>query len=288
MYLITGATGRTGGEAARELLRRGLPVRALVRNPEKAAALATAGIELAKGDAGDADAVRAALKGVSKIAIILPNGEQQLSLEKQLSELAAQAGVRHIVKISSMESSPGAHNPVHRAHWESEQHIRAKGIPWTMVRPSFYLQNFLGSAASVKAEGKFYFPFGEDGAAVMTDARDAGVFVAHVMATTGHENRSYDITSNDAPSFAQVGELFTQVLGRQIRYVPQDPVAYKAFLGKFVTSRWHLDAVCDIFAEIAAGYVAQPTKTFALIMGREPKSLREFIVEHRALYGATA
>ena len=103
MILITGATGRTGNQAAKELAQRGLPVRALVRNADKAASLAAAGVELAIGDAADAAAVRAALKGVRKIAIILPNGEPQLMLEKQLADLAAEAGVEHIVKVSSME-----------------------------------------------------------------------------------------------------------------------------------------------------------------------------------------
>lgn len=79
MILITGATGRTGGQAARDLAARGVPVRALVRDATKAAPLAAAGVELALGDAGDAGdaaSVRAALRGVSKVAVIFPNGER--------------------------------------------------------------------------------------------------------------------------------------------------------------------------------------------------------------------
>ena len=284
MILITGATGRTGSNAAKDLAKRGILVRALVRNADKAASLKAAGVELALGDAGDASAVRAALKGVTKIAIILPNGERQLTLEKQLADLAAEARVQQILKVSSMESVAGAHNPVHRAHWDSEEHIRALGIAWTMVRPSFYMQNFLGSAATIKAEGKFYFPFGENGAAVLTDSRDIGAFVAQVLSSSGHENRSYDVTGPDSLTFKQVGELFTEVLGKPVSYVAQDPVAYKAYLSKFVTSKWHLDAVCDIFAEVAAGYLSHTTDTFARIMGRPAMTLRKFIEEHRALY----
>ncbi|MFM7434232.1 MAG: SDR family oxidoreductase, partial [Gammaproteobacteria bacterium] len=79
MILITGATGRTGSHAARELVAKGLGVRALVRNKDKAAPLAALGVELAFGDAGDADTLRAAIRGVSKVAVILPNGENQLT-----------------------------------------------------------------------------------------------------------------------------------------------------------------------------------------------------------------
>lgn len=70
MILITGATGRTGSHVARELAARGVPVKALVRNPAKATALAAAGVELVTGDAGDADSLRAAMQGVRKVAVI--------------------------------------------------------------------------------------------------------------------------------------------------------------------------------------------------------------------------
>lgn len=286
MILITGATGRTGQRAATELAHRGFAVRALVRNVDKAHGLKAAGVEIAQGDASDATAVRAALRGVSKIAVIMPNGEQQLSIEKQLTDLAVEAGVEHIVKISSMESLPTAHNPTHRMHWESEEHIRASGKAWTMVRPSFYMQNFLSNAYTIKTEGKFYYPFGDKGAAVLTDSRDAGFFAAHCLATTGHENKSYDITSSDKLSFHEIAETFSRVLGRKIEYVPQDPAVYKAFLGKFLSSQWHLDAVCDIFAEIAAGYVVDTTETFQRVTGRAAVTLEQFITEHKTVFAA--
>jgi uncharacterized protein YbjT (DUF2867 family) len=284
MILITGATGRTGGQAARDLAARGVPVRALVRDAAKAAPLGDAGVELAVGDAADAAAVRAALRGVTRVAVIFPNGEQQAALERQVVDLAVEAGVGHVVKVSSMEALPTAHNPVHRTHWASEEHIRATGRAWTMVRPSFYMQNFLANAHTIKTEGRFFYPFGDQGAAVLTDSRDAGAFTAQCLATPGHEGRSYDVTSPDKLSFHEVAEVFSRELGRKVEYVPQDPAAYKAHLGRFLASRWHLDAVCDIFAEIAAGYVVDPTDTFPRVMGRPATTLAQFIREHRAVF----
>ena len=286
MILITGATGRTGFGAARQLAAKGHKVRALVRNPDKAAALKTAGVEIFQGDAGDAAAVRAACAGVDRIAIILPNGEKQLANELNLADVAAASGVRHILKVSSMEAHAHSKISVHRAHWDSEQNVRARAKAWTIVRPSFYMQNFLGNAQSIKANGTFGYPFGDKGAALMTDSRDVGAFIAHVFTTPGHDNQSYDVSSPDLLSFHQVAEIFTRELGRPVQYVPQDPVAYKAFLGKFITSQWHLDAVCDIFAEIAAGYTVQPTTTFKDVTGRDPMTLAGFIREHLALFKA--
>jgi uncharacterized protein YbjT (DUF2867 family) len=107
-----------------------------------------------------------------------------------------------------------------------------------------------------------------------------------VLSTPGHANKSYDITSHELLSFHQIAAVFTQELGRRIEYVPQDPAAYKAFLGRFVTSQWHLDAVCDIFAEISHGYVSRTTNTFAEVTGREPISLAQFIREHIQVFRA--
>lgn len=280
MILITGATGRSGAPAALRLAERGLPVRVLARNPAKAVPLARAGIEVAPGDVSDPEALRAAMQGVEKVAIILPNGEQQLAQEKAIVDAAKAAGAKHVVKISSMEAVPGARNPVHQAHWSSEEYIRASGLAWTMVRPNFYLQNFLGGATTIRDQGKFYLPFGDKGAACMTDARDAGFFVAHVLATPGHENRSYDVTGPEVLTFAQVAKIFSEVLGKPVQYVAVDPAAYRETLGRFIKSAWHLDAVCGIFEEIRLGYVAPPTDTFRQVTGRAPTDTRQFIRDH--------
>jgi uncharacterized protein YbjT (DUF2867 family) len=284
MIIVTGATGRTGAGAALELAARGIPVRALVRSADKAARLKAAGVQLAIGDVDDAAALAAAMRGVTKALVCLPNGEQQLRREKAITDAAVAGGAKHIVKISSVEALPTMHNPVHQTHWQSEEHIRSKGVAWTMVRPTFYMQNFLLNAPTIKAEGKLYFPFGEKGAAALIDSRDAGWFAGHVLATSGHENKSYDITSRDRLSFHQVAEVFTKVLGRKISYVPQDPAAFKEFLSKFNPIKLPVDAVCGIFAEIAAGYAVNTTETFKQVSGREPVSLEAFIREHAAAY----
>lgn len=280
MILVTGATGRTGAPAALRLAEKGLQVRVLARNPDKAVPLARAGIEVAPGDVSDPAALRAAMQGVEKVAVILPNSEKQLELEKAITDAAKAAGAKHIVKLSSMEAAPGAKNPVHQAHWASEEYMRASGLAWTMVRPNFYAQNFLGSATSIRDQGKMSLPFGDKGAACVTDARDAGFFVAHVLATPGHESASYDITGPEVLTFAQVAKSFAEVLGKPVTYVAMNPADYKTHLGKFIKSPWHLDAVCGIFEAIRLGYVAPATDTFKRVTGREPTNMKQFIRDH--------
>jgi len=280
MILLTGATGKTGGETARALLARGVKPRVLVRNADKAAALAAGGAELIVGDVTDAGIVRKALAGVEKLFLLLPNGEQQLALERQVVDLAREAGVRHVVKMSSMESLPDATAPIPQMHWASEQHIRASGLDWTMIRPNFFMQNFLGSARTIKEQKLFSLPMG-DGRTAMADTRDIGAVAAEALAGNGHAGKSYDVTGPEVLDFHQAAERFSEVLGTQIRYVPADPEVYLAILKRVLPSEWHANAVSTLFGEIAEGAVLpHATDTVRQLLGREPISLAQFIRDH--------
>lgn len=285
MILVTGATGKTGGDVARGLRAHGKAVRTITRNAEKAQALTKAGVEVLVGDGTDPSILRAALNDVEQVVMIYPNGPAQLGLEKSLVDAARVAGVDRIVKLSSMEALPHMMNPVHQTHYQSEQHLKSSGIAWTMIRPNFYMQNFFGNAFTIKTEGKFYLPMGP-GRAVMTDTRDVSAVVVHVLTTPGHSGQVYEITGPKLMSFDEVAAAFASVLGKPVAYVDQDPAAYKAHLGKFLTSAWHLDAVCEIFREIREGYVTQPTHTFQQLLGREPTSFEQFVRDHRVLFSA--
>ena len=131
MILLTGVTGKIGGETAKQLIDKGASLRALVRDEAKAADLKAAGVELVVGDMADADTVKQGLDGAEKAFLLLPNGEHQLAHEKQFTDLAVAAGVKHLVKMSSMEAVADAETPIPLAHWASEEYIRASGLDHT-------------------------------------------------------------------------------------------------------------------------------------------------------------
>lgn len=284
MILLTGATGKTGGETAKVLLAQGVKIRALVRSPEKAAALKAAGAELVAGDVSDAAALAKALAGVERALLILPNGEHQLALEKQFTDAAKQAGVKHLVKMSSMEAVADAKSPIPRAHWASEEYIRASGLAWTMIKPNFFMQNLLAFAGSIKEQGKFFLPMGE-GQTVMIDARDIGAVAAAVLSGDGHAGQSYQVTGPEVLGFADVADRFTKVLGRKIEYVNIPMAAYREKLSHVLTSKWHLNAVCELFGEIAECPMLEVTDTVKRLTGRDARPLRQFIEDHRAAFG---
>ena len=282
MILLTGVTGKTGGETAKQLLQKGASLRALVRDEAKAAGLKAAGVELVVGDVSDADTVRRALKGVEKAFLTLPNGQRQLEQEKQFTDLAVAAGVKHLVKMSSMEAVAHAETPIPRAHWATEEYIRASGLAWTMVKPNFFMQNLLSSAGSIKAQRKFSLPMG-NGTTGMADIRDIGAVCAEVLLGNGHAGQSYEITGPEVLTFHDVADRFSAVLGDKVEYVPMPMEQFRERM-KNVLEPWHLNAVCELFREIAETGIDHTTDTFKRLIGREPKSVTQFIQDHVALF----
>jgi uncharacterized protein YbjT (DUF2867 family) len=283
MYFVSGATGKTGAEVVRRLIADGRRVRALSRSAERAAPLVAAGVDVVVGEGSDPSLLARALAGVEKAVIIYPNGPQQAALEQALVEAAMAAGVKHLVKLSSMEALAHMQNPVHRTHYESENRIRASGLEWTMIRPNFFMQNLLGNAAALRSTGKLVLPLGS-GSAAVTDTRDVAEVIAFVLTQPGHAGRVYEITGPEVLNFSQVAQCFATVLERPIEYVDQDPEAYRAHLAQFLKSSWHVDAVCAIFREIREGYVTHTSADFERLIGRPPTALAQFVRDYRAVF----
>ena len=153
-----------------------------------------------------------------------------------------------------------------------------------MIKPNFFMQNLLAFAGSIKEQGKFFLPMGE-GQTVMIDARDIGAVAAAVLSGDGHAGQSYQVTGPEVLGFADVAERFTKVLGRKIEYVNIPMAAYREKLSHVLTSKWHLNAVCELFGEIAECPVLEITDTVKRLTGRDPRPLRKFIEDHRAAFG---
>lgn len=274
MILLTGATGRVGSAAARALLRAEIPFRVLVRDPGK---LGIDGevIEVVQGDLGDPEAVEQALAGISRALIVMGNHPDQSRLERQFATLAGNAGVSHLVKVSSMEAAPDATAILPKNHYGTEQHIASLGMDWTVLRPNYYMQNMLMYSGSIARTNSFALPLG-DAKTAMIDARDVGEVAAVVLTTEGHAGQTYRLTGPELIDFYEVAARMSAVLDRPLSYVAQSPEAFREVLGQFIQSAWQLDAVCELFAEIAAGSLEEQTSTTADLLGRPAVSLNTF------------
>jgi uncharacterized protein YbjT (DUF2867 family) len=279
VILITGATGKTGGEVARQLAAIDMPFRALVRDPDKAAHIRDLGAEVVGGDCADEASLAAALKGIGKAFLVLPNNEEQLVLEKKFTDACVAAGVQHLVYLSSLESVPESKNPITQNHVAAQNYIRASGMEWTMIRPTFFMQNFETYAPRIKSARQIVLPVGH-GTVSATDLRDVGEVIRDVLTKPGHASRSYDLTGPELLTFSEIAERFSQMLGMTVEYVDQPMEEFAELLRKLGLSEWRVDAVCKELEAIAAGVVDHTTDTIEELLGRSPTSLEQYIQDH--------
>jgi uncharacterized protein YbjT (DUF2867 family) len=281
MILLTGITGNNGGATANALLEKGVTFRALVRNLDKAADWAAKGVELVQGDLEDAASVQAALEGIDRAVLILPNGEDQQRLELAFIETAKKAGLPWLLKLSSPEAVRGTTSPIPLAHIAAEDALMASGMNWTFVRPSFFMANLRGVVGPAKESGKISWPMLE-GNIILTDTADAGSFIAHVLTDENseqHFGQCYDITGPDeVMTFDDVAKVVGEVVGREVVYENCDADAFQEAIRPFHRNDWHSDAVAYLFAEIASGETPGiKTSTFQDMMGRPGTSFKEFL-----------
>ena len=218
MIFLTGATGKIGGETARQLVQKGASLRALVRDEAKAADLKAAGVELVVGDIADADTVRQGMEGAEKAFLLLPNGEHQEAYEKQFTDLAVAAGVKHLVKMSSMEAVADAETPIPRAHWAVGRIHSCVGSGLDHGQAELFHAEPARERRHHQGKRKFFLPMG-DGTTGMADARDIGAVCAEVLTGEGHAGQSYEITGPEVLSFYDVADRFSEVLGEKVEYV---------------------------------------------------------------------
>ena len=147
MILVTGATGFVGPKIVHALRERGMPVRALVRNPNRATELRAWDCELVQGDMNDTNALRRAVEGceavVHLVAVRQGRAEtfERVMVQGTRSLLAAagEAGVRRFVLMSALGTSVETKDlvPYFNAKWTQEQDVLASGIEHVIFRPSF-------------------------------------------------------------------------------------------------------------------------------------------------------
>jgi uncharacterized protein YbjT (DUF2867 family) len=283
MILLTGATGKTGMVAAQKIAAAGKKARVISRDAGRAAKLAEMGHEVAVGDLADAAFLKEAMKGIERAFLLLINTEQQQALEAQFTDIAKAAGVRHLVKVSSIEAHAGIGARVPEAHAASEAYIKASGVPWTMIKPNFYMQTLLAAAKGIKERGEIVMPVGKAKIS-MIDCRDSGEIVGKVLLESGHEGQSYKLTGPESVSFDDVAKRMTAILGKEVKYIDPPLDVYRANLLKAIPDPWRVDSVCEIFATTAKGQpeIEAVNDGVQKLLGRAPTNLDKFISDYKA------
>jgi uncharacterized protein YbjT (DUF2867 family) len=288
IVLVTGATGTVSTALLAELKGKpGIHVRALVRDAGKAAALVEEGYEVAGGDLEEPETLDEAFEGVDILWLLTPASALEPSMGSNAVNAARKAKVKHIVRNSAIRAAHDAANRNGRLHAQVEDTVKASGIPWTILRPHYYMQNLLSSASTVASDGMLYMNMG-DGAVGMIDGRDVGVLAARVIQDPGsHAGKIYNPTGPESSTMQDAGEMLGHVLGKPVRYValPQD-AARDAMLG-FGLSRWFVGNVVDYGRVYSQGWGDFVTNDFTDVTGQKARSFKKFATDFAAVFGGS-
>ena len=154
--LVAGATGTNGRPLLAELSQRGVPVRALVRDREKAADLAGDTVELVVGDLADRDSLVEAMQGIETAYVVTAVHKDTVAFFDNFFSAAKTAGVGRVVKFSGLRADAASPSEIIRQHGESDDALRASGLQWTILRPNSFYQNLLAQGPVIAATGQFY------------------------------------------------------------------------------------------------------------------------------------
>lgn len=226
MILVTGATGTVGSEVVRQLIERGTKFRVLVHHPKDADWMSDPIVEVYRGDYGEPESLDKAMIGIDHLFILCPPGPNLLQWERNLTDSAVRMGVTHIVKQSVYAASAFSPVGLVQRHWKSERYIEEAGLPFTHIRPNYFMQNLLSSAGMIAGEGKIYNPVGS-GHVAMIDVRDVATVAVQSLTTVGHVARIYEITGPEALTYSQIADRLSSVLGRRVEVVDISPATLR-------------------------------------------------------------
>ena len=289
MILVTGATGKVGQELVRRLSEARVEFRALVRSAGKAQAIREAGGEAVVGDLSDAAAVEEALRGAERLFVLTNSLPDQPATEARLVDAAKEAGVWHVVKLST-SGADAAEPPLFlKLHRDAERHIEASGLEWTFLRPNFFMQNYLDFADAIRAQRVLACPAGA-GRHADVDARDVGEVAARVLTESGHEGRAYELTGREAYSFDDVARRIGTISGREVRFVDLSPEEGRRALITAGESEWSADAWIELLAWFQQGEGTTNGSAVSSgveeVLDRPPRPLDVFLRENIRAFGA--
>jgi uncharacterized protein YbjT (DUF2867 family) len=275
--MITGATGNIGRELARELDLRGVNFRILVRDLSRADKLPKRA-ERVVGDLGNPSTLPSAFDGVEKLFLLT----QGIGTEYASSAVAVakDAGVKHIVFISSYSVLYQPLPAMARWHYEREEIIRASGILGTFLRPSGFMTNALDWLPTIREGGYVIDPLGP-GRYSPIDPADIAAVAAIVLTADGHQGKAYALTGQEAFTVAEQVRVITETSGCAIE-VREASTPAEIIRSRFPNGapKTLADAITEGFKRMRADTVGFRTDVVERLLGCKTRSFADWCVRN--------
>ena len=285
--LVTGATGNVGGAVITNLVSMGAEVRALVRDESKAQGLKHAGVEVVVGDLEQPETLDAAFGGVAKVFLLTPVSPNAAAQASNGIAAARRAGKPYIVRMSAVKASHQSPTRINRLHADTEDELKASGLPYTILKPHFFMQNTMMAAESVASGGRVFMPL-KNGKLGMIDMRDVAEVAARVLTYEGHRGKTYTLTGPASISFHDVAADLSKALDKEVEYVDVPLEAGRDAMLAMGFPQWVAEGYSEYFKAYSEGYGDLVTGDVEQVIGRAPLSYETFARNFAQVFGSVA
>ena len=278
--LVTGASGQLGKLVVAELATKVAKdqIAVLVRKDSDAETFTAEGYDVRRGDYNDVDAMTVAFAGVDRLLLISGSDiGQRVPQHTNVITAAQAAGVGYIAYTSLLRADE---NPMILAgeHKATEEVIKASGLSYTLLRNGWYSENSTAALPQILAMGQHFGAAGEGQFSSATRA-DYAAAAATVLATDGHEGKTYELGGDQAFTYADFVAAIGEVTGKEIAYVDMPQEAFtEALIGAGLP-----DAFAGVLAESDAqagnGWLYTASNDLSTLIGRPTTPIKDVIAD---------
>ncbi|PRS99028.1 NAD(P)-dependent oxidoreductase [Bacillus wiedmannii] len=269
MILITGATGNAGREVVKNLLNKNVEFQVATHRKNQA------GVYL---NFEDPSSIQPALKGVKKLFLLRPPHLADTKKYFQpVIDAAKKENIQHIVFLSLLGVEK---NPI-VPHAKIERIIKESGIPYTFLRPSFFMQNLISQHGDeLRKEKIIEVPAGK-GKTSFIDVRDIGEVAAKVLTEQGHECKAYSLTGNEALTYYEVADIISKETKQKIIYTNPSILKFKRRMVQKGIKSDYIMVMIGIYTTAKLGLAKKITSDLVNLLGRSPFTMEEFVRDYK-------
>jgi uncharacterized protein YbjT (DUF2867 family) len=284
--LVTGGTGNVGGAVVTELLKRGAAVRVLARKQPEAGKL-PAGVEVTIGDLLDPVSVEQAMQGADKLFLLNAVVTDELTQALIAYGIAKRVGLKHVTYLSVFKVDQFRDVPHFASKLAVEGALREFGVPYTILRPGYYIQNDATLKDALMGPGVYPMPIGTAGIAA-ADVRDIAEAAAISLTEEGHDGQTYDIVAPTMISGPGNATLWSKLLDKKIKYTGHNFDQWEQGMRSRMPSWSAYDLRMMFQGYFNRGFESTETEIARLtkLFGHAPRSYEDFATQNAATWKA--
>jgi uncharacterized protein YbjT (DUF2867 family) len=266
--LITTPDGKVGSEVAQILEKNGKPFVLASHGPEKTKK-SHPKAEIVSFNFKEESTWKTALKDISTVYVAAP-GDWPSDPVKKFIYYAISQNIKKFVYLSALGVDANEEIPLR----QTELHLEKVAPEWTVVRPTWFMQNFSTGMAGAIKSGTLAEP-AADGKTGFIDARDIAEVITKALTESGHNKKYYNLTGPKLLDRNNVCEIISKATGKPLKYAPISDEEFRKAMKDYMPTSY-LELMSNLYSGVRAGWTAVLTEDVSKVLGKPPRSFEAF------------